>query len=313
MSGKILIGTASWSDPEFVRDWYPPGLRPSERLPYYAQRFEVVELNSSFYSIPEPRLAEQWARITPAGFTFNVKLHKLLSRHSCELKMLPKELQPLARTTGRNRVLLNAEIEEAAIESFLKGIRPLEAAGKLGVLLLQLSPAFSPRSNELPELDRLLERIAPRTVAVELRNRNWVEGERLDETVAYLKERQAAFVSVDAPASEHFSVMPALDVATNPAVSYLRLHGRDERAYVTGKTVPDRFDYDYSDDELADVKERVEEMARHTEVVHVIYNNNRSHYAPTGALRFRRVLGQYVPADTLPPPARNPEQGTLDL
>src|SRR4051812_46331423 len=90
MAARILVGTASWSDPGCVEDWYPRGLRPSERLPYYAQRFEMVELNSSFYSIPEPRLSEQWAAITPAGFVFNVKLHKLLSRHACELKMLPK-------------------------------------------------------------------------------------------------------------------------------------------------------------------------------------------------------------------------------
>jgi uncharacterized protein YecE (DUF72 family) len=103
MAGKILVGTASWSDPEFVRDWHPAGMRPSERLPFYAQRFDVVELNSSFYSIPERRLAEQWAAITPAGFTFNVKLHKLLSRHSCELKMLPKDLKETAETPAKGK------------------------------------------------------------------------------------------------------------------------------------------------------------------------------------------------------------------
>lgn len=301
MAGKVLVGTASWSDPEFVRDWYPPGMRASERLPYYARRFEVVELNSSYYSIPEAHLAEQWAAITPAGFVFDVKLHKLLSRHACELKMLPKDLRDVAKTAGKNKVLLTPELEQATIESFLRGIQPLTAAAKLGVLLLQLSPAFSPRHYELPELDSLLRGLAPHRVAVELRNRNWVEGAQLDRTAEYLAAQGAALVSVDAPPSEHFTVMPSVDVITNPEVSYLRLHGRNERAYVTGRTVAARFDYDYSDEELHEVKERVDGLAEKTAVVHVIYNNNRSHYAPTGALRFRSVLGQV--ASTEAPPA----------
>ncbi len=285
-------------------------MRPSERLPYYAQRFEMVELNSSFYSIPEPRLAEQWVAITPARFTFNVKLHKLLSRHSCDLKMLPKHLQEIAEITGRAKVLLTPEIEQAAVQSFLEGIHPIEKAGKLGILLLQLSPAFSPRANKLSELDALLQTLAPRTVAVELRNRNWVEGDQLDRTRQHMEEHHAAFVSVDTPRSSHFNVMPPIDLITNPALGYLRLHGRNETAYLTGRTVAERFDYDYSDEELHEVKSRVEGLADQTEVVHVVFNNNRSDYAPAAALRFRRILGQHVPAQVL---AATAEQRKLAL
>src|SRR4051812_13892842 len=222
---QVLIGTASWSDPEFVRDWYPKGLRAAERLPYYAQRFDLVEVNSTFYGIPEPRLAEQWARATPERFRFDVKLHQLVSRHSCQLKLLPKTLQRVATTMGRGRVVLDPDLERAAVEEFLRGIEPLEAAGKLGLLLLQLSPAFSPRNSRLDELEPMLGQLAPRPLAVELRNRNWVIGDQLEKTAQFLAERRASLVAVDAPRSEHFSVMPALNVVTNPTAAYLRLHG----------------------------------------------------------------------------------------
>jgi uncharacterized protein YecE (DUF72 family) len=246
MAAKILIGTASWSDPEFLRDWFPPKLPTGERLPYYSQRFEMVELNSSFYAIPNQRLVEQWVHLTPPGFIFDVKLHKLLSRHSCELKMLPKDLPDKAETK-RDRVILTPEIEAAVTQRFLENIQPFADAKKLGVLLLQLSPSYSPKTHRLDELASLLNQLSLHSVAVELRNRNWVEGEQLEETAEFFRGHHATLVSVDAPRSEHFNVMPAVDVVTNPEVAYLRLHGRNEQGYLQGKSVAERFDYKYSE------------------------------------------------------------------
>jgi uncharacterized protein YecE (DUF72 family) len=81
-SGRILVGTASWSDPGFVEHWYPKGMRAHERLGWYAQQFEMVEVNSTFYAVPDLRMVERWCATTPDQFTFDVKLHQLLSRHS---------------------------------------------------------------------------------------------------------------------------------------------------------------------------------------------------------------------------------------
>src|SRR5687768_594145 len=100
MTGKILVGTASWSDPGFIADWYPRKLSPSERLPYYAEHFNLVELNSSFYGIPARKTVERWCVQTPAQFTFDVKLHKLLSRHSAKADSLPRSLRSLAMLKG---------------------------------------------------------------------------------------------------------------------------------------------------------------------------------------------------------------------
>jgi uncharacterized protein YecE (DUF72 family) len=97
MPGRIVIGTSSWADPGFVRDWYPQGMLARERLPWYAQRFEAVELNSSFYAVPERSTVQRWVEVTPDSFTFDVKLHRLLSRHSAGLDSLPRRADRRAR------------------------------------------------------------------------------------------------------------------------------------------------------------------------------------------------------------------------
>src|SRR5438132_259767 len=91
--GIIRVGTASWSDPGFVKDWYPKGLPSKERLPWYAEHFRLVEVNTSFYAVPAPEVVANWCEQTPSDFVFDVKLHQLLSRHSTPVKMLPADLR----------------------------------------------------------------------------------------------------------------------------------------------------------------------------------------------------------------------------
>jgi uncharacterized protein YecE (DUF72 family) len=296
--GKILVGTSSWADPGFVEDWYPRGLPARDRLAWYAERFEAVEVNSSFYAIPEERTVRRWVEQTPDAFVFDCKLHRLLSRHAAQLESLPPPLREKARTTGRGRVVLRPETERAMIEETLAAVAPLEEAGKLGAFLLQLTPAFSPKDHKLEELDALLEAFAPRTVAVELRHRGWVEGERAQRTFDYLAERDAAFVGVDAPRAEHLTIMPPVDTVTNPRIAYLRAHGRNADGYLTGRSVAERFGWEYSGDELEEIAGRARGLAEEADVVHVMFNNNRSANAPTSASEFRQRLGQ----DPGPPP-----------
>jgi uncharacterized protein YecE (DUF72 family) len=72
MAGRILVGTSSWADPGFVKEWYPPKLPAKERLPWYAKRFEAVELNSSFYAIPDRTVVRGCVEATPDQFVFDV-------------------------------------------------------------------------------------------------------------------------------------------------------------------------------------------------------------------------------------------------
>jgi uncharacterized protein YecE (DUF72 family) len=303
VSGKILVGTASWSDPGFVERWYPKKMPAGERLEWYAQHFEMVEVNSTFYSVPEPRMVERWCAATPNDFTFDVKLHQLFSFHSTRAKLLPPDLQRRAETDVRGNVRSTPDLQDALLKIFLRSISTLRDAEKLGVLLLQLSPSFSPRKHELGELERLIEMLSGYELAIEFRNRNWAIGDQLDSTIDFLRKHHAIFVNVDAPVSDHFMVMPSdVDEVTNSQVAYLRLHGRDAKAYVTGKTVAARFDYDYSDGEIAETAKRSTKLAREARELHVIFNNNNLDYAPRAALRLRKALGQIVRV-----PAQTPE------
>jgi uncharacterized protein YecE (DUF72 family) len=302
-SSRILVGTASWSDPGFVERWYPARMAAGERLPWYAEHFEMVEVNSTFYAVPERRMVERWCRSTPDNFVFDVKLHKLLSRHSATLKSLPPALQRRAESDAKGKVNLTPKIERALLEEIIATVEPMRAAGKFGAFLLQLSPAFSPRKHELTELEELLARLNPLGVVVELRNRNWTNSENLEQTLAFFRRQQTTLSLVDAPNEEHFTIMPSdLNDVTNPALAYLRLHGRNADAYLRGKTVGERFYYDYSDAEISEVAERARKLAGEAEKVHVIFNNNALDFAPHAALRLRAALGQIARG-----PARQPD------
>jgi uncharacterized protein YecE (DUF72 family) len=301
VAGKILVGTASWSDPGFVERWYPKKMPAGERLSWYAQHFELVEVNSTFYSVPEPRLVERWCAATPDEFTFDVKLHQLFSFHSTPAKLLPPDLQRCAETDAKGNAKSTPALQEALLKAFLRATSVLANAGKLGALLLQFSPAFSPRKHQLAELKPLIEGLANYDLAIEFRNRNWAVGEQLEATIDFVRKHRAIFVNVDAPQSDHFTIMPSeLNEVTNPNVAYLRLHGRNAKAYTTGKTVAARFDYDYDDGEVAEIADRSEKLAHKARDVHVIFNNNNLDYAPRAALRLRKALGQILktPAET---------------
>lgn len=298
---RVRVGTASWSDPEFVRDWYPRGLPAGRRLDYYAARFDLVELNSSFYAAPNRGLCARWADCTPEGFLFDVKVHRLLSRHATKPAALPPRLREGVETAARTgNVVLSPELEADFAGFFLGELAPLERANKLGALLLQLTPSFAPDRHDWDELDPLLAQLrggdADRRVVVEPRHRGWLEGARRDATLEFFRERRITLAGVDAPAERHVTILPPdFDAVTAPGLAYLRLHGRDAHAYLTGKTVADRFRYDYSDAELGEVAARVGRLANEARETHVVFNNNASDFAPRAAQRFRELLGQSEP------------------
>src|SRR5206468_9071394 len=118
---------------------------------------------------------------------------------------------------------------------------------------------------------------------------------QLQSTIDFLQKYHAIFVNVDTPASDHFMVMPSeVDEVTNSKVVYLRLHGRNEKAYITGKTVAARFDYDYSESEIAEVTQRSRKLAKGARELHVIFNNSNLDYTQRAAVRSRKALEKRV-------------------
>src|SRR3954462_9398414 len=269
--GTVHVGTSSWADPGFVEEWYPPDLPARDRLPWYAERSAAVEANSTFYAAPARRTVNRWAEETPGRFTFDVKLHRLLSRHSADLKSLPPKCRDAAETNARGRVTLTPKLEAALADEIAAAVAPL--GDKLATFLLKLSPAFEPRKNELDELAPLVARLgATAPVAVELRNRFWVIERRREETLRWFEARRAAYVCVDAPEGSNApTLMPNLDVATRDDVAYLRAHGRNLEGYLRGRSVAERFAYRYSDEELEELGERAGRLAQEVPAVRMMF------------------------------------------
>jgi uncharacterized protein YecE (DUF72 family) len=292
MDGRIVVGTSSWADPGFIAEWYPAGLPAGERLPWYAERFEAVEVNATWYALPAEHTTAHWDEQTPDGFTFDIKLHRLLSRHGGRVDSLPPDLREEAEFASRGRVRLTPRLEAALIERTLEGIEPLARAGKLGAFLLQLSPSFEPRKHVLSELDALVDRLAPHPVAVEFRHRAWLRGEQLERTLGHLDAIGAVFVCVDAPRGRQVTLLPPVDAITDRRLAYFRAHGRNAEGWAKGKTVADRFGWEYSDAELEEIRGRVQALAQEVPAVRLMFNNNRGADAPRAAERFRELTGQ---------------------
>src|SRR3954462_9324145 len=127
MAGRIRVGTSSWADPGFVKEWYPPKLPAKERLPWYAQRFELVELNSSFYAVPDRNTVHGWVEVTPAEFTFDVKAHRPLPRPAPPVEPLP----PTPRELHTRH-----DLERPLGERLVEQTQPPRDAGKFGTYLL---------------------------------------------------------------------------------------------------------------------------------------------------------------------------------
>lgn len=313
MVGHITVGTSSWADPGFVEEWYPRGMPARERLGWYAERFEAVEVNSSFYALPDAATVRRWAEVTPEDFTFDIKLHRVLSRHLAPPESLPAELRGRAELNRRGRVQLTEPLQDELVAHTLTAVEPLAEAGKLSALLLQLSPSFAPPGGaagdgsaaaaaKLDLLAPVIEGLRPHRVAVEFRHRAWVHEERLKDTLGWLDDHGAAYVCVDAPRGDALTMMPPVDAVTRDDLAYFRLHGRNAVGYVSGKTVAERFGHVYSDDELGEVHERVASLAGQARDVRTMFNNNRGNDAPAAARRMREILGQ----DPGPEPERGP-------
>ena len=297
----IRIGCSSWLEPEFIKHWYPRDVRPADRLAWYAENFDYVEVNSSFYAVPERESVARWVTGTPDDFVFDAKLHRALSRHQTLVETLP----PPLRTKGANSktsVRIDRELERDLVSWTKMQFAPLFEAGKFGAFLLQLSPSFVPNRHRLSELERLLDDLAPLPIAVELRNKGWLEGDTCQHTVDFLADHGATLVGVDAPDIEEAIAMPALDFVTNPSLAYLRLHGRNGAGFVNGKSVSERFSWQYGEKELEGIAARIRKLKEKAKQVRVAANNNDKDFAPKAAKELRRILDL---------PERKPRKTTL--
>ncbi len=290
---RVRVGTASWTDPEFIKaGWYPDDVKgdPEARLRYYAGRFPMVEVNSSFYALPTVETTAAWADRTPDGFRFHVKAHQVISGHPSEPGRLPPPLRELpASYDAKGRIRRpSRELRDAVIDSLLEAVGPL--GDKLGAILVQLPPYVVSGERQRDELARILERLRPARAAVEFRHRSWAEPGEREAAADLLGSHDASWVVVDAPRIDAKNVMPPIVEVTSAGLAYLRLHGRNAATWNTGRSVAERFDYAYPEEELEEWLDPVLDMAERAQEVAVVFNNNARDHALRNAAEFAELI-----------------------
>jgi uncharacterized protein YecE (DUF72 family) len=289
--GDILVGTAGWTDKSLIEaGWYPgDATNPEKRLKYYASQFPLVEVDSAYYALPSEQTAAAWAHRTPDGFTFNIKAFSLFTQHPTAVKALPADLREEAGKSGKTRVYLkdvDPKLADAAWDRFTAALEPLRVAGKLGAILLQFPPWFPISRANKQYIVACAERVAPRRVCVEFRNHTWMTDENQQETLGFLSSHQLPYVCVDEPQGYPNSIPPVVAATSDLAV--VRLHGHS--GHWDAKTVQERFDYNYSDEELTGWAGKVRQLAGDADETHVVFNNCYRDYAHRNAQHLEGLL-----------------------
>jgi uncharacterized protein YecE (DUF72 family) len=280
----VRLGTCSFADEALTKWWYPKGVSAKERLAYYAERFDTVEIDSTYYRIPERTTTAGWAERTPAEFVFHIKAFGMMTRHPVKLEQLPPDLRDAAETDARGRVdRPSRELRAEVFRRFVEEIEPLRAAGKLGGILFQLPPYIVPRASSYEYLEWAAAQLEGLPLLVEFRHRSWFDGAQTAETLRFLEERGLSHVVVDSPRVESKAAAPTVVARTGP-VAYVRFHGRNaETWHKRGGGAAERFDYLYSPEELREWVGPLRELAEGAESAYAFFNNNNRSPAPPGS------------------------------
>ncbi|HUS82012.1 MAG TPA: DUF72 domain-containing protein [Dehalococcoidia bacterium] len=299
MTARILVGTCSWTDKSLVdcRCFYPPEAKtPEARLRFYASRFPVVEVDSTYYGLPtDTRNAALWVERTPPEFVFDVKAFRLLTHHPTPPEALPRDMREgLGDLARQKRNLYYRDLPQPVRDDvwrrFAGALLPLDSAGKLGVVLFQFPPWFLPGSDSTAHILEARERLPQYRVAVEFRNNRWLSETNRARTIDFMRRHSIPLVCVDEPQGFASSVPPLSEATADVAV--VRFHGRKRDTWERkGATTADRFDYLYTEDELREWVSPVERLAAATREVHVLMNNCVRDKAVVNAGQMRMLLG----------------------
>ena len=271
--GSIRIGTAGWS----YKDWegivYPARMKRDQHpAEYLARYFDVIEINTSFYGPIEPHLATLWCRkvagINPE-FQFTAKLYKAFT-HAPGGAVQPTSAAALAPTDKDER-----EVKD--------GLDPMAAAGKLGALLVQFPLSFKNTPENCEYLGKLIERFAAYPRVIEVRHASWNN----QEILRAFAEKGVSFCNIDQPLLGR-AIAPTTHATAS--IGYVRLHGRNYEQWFEHEQPHDRYNYLYSEGELAKWKPRIEEIARKTEVTYVVANNHFQGKAVVNGLQLKHMI-----------------------
>lgn len=296
--GELRVGTSGWSYPSGNGTWngvfYPKRRGKGggfDELSFYAERFDTVEINSSFYGPPRPEVSRDWVRRTPARFEFSLKLYQKFTHPSM---YKAARLEDVPGTAEQLDAL--ARVNRADVDVFRAAVDPLASAGKLGALLAQFPASFKDSAGARAHLEWLLTTFREYPMAVELRHRSW--SDHVADTLSLLNAFGAAWVQIDEP---KFRLSIRQNQLPNiKGFYYMRLHGRNAAAWWRHRASEDRYNYLYTRNELKPI---VESAVAARELVRKAYLYMNNHFAAksvANAVMVKDMIGEPSGAD-LPP------------
>jgi uncharacterized protein YecE (DUF72 family) len=293
---SLRIGTSGWSYPTGKGTWnglfYPAtrskrdGTKDFDELRFYAEHFDTVEVNSTFYGMPRAEVAQQWVSRTPPGFEFSLKLYQKFTHP----KMFREAALKAAPGTDGPLLDLLAAVTPSDIDDFRAGIEPLASARRLGALLAQFPPSFKDTPQSREYLASLLRAFHDYPVAVELRHKSWSDA--LGETLALLDSFGAAFTQIDEP---KFRLSIRQNYLPNvTSFYYMRLHGRNAAQWWKHDKSEDRYNYLYSAPELQEFSDVAGAARRLVKKSYLYTNNHYSSKSVVNALMLKAQLGEPI-------------------
>lgn len=298
-SGNVRFGTAGWSDPSLSRAalFYPQGVKtPEARLRHYAEHFQIVEVDATYYALLNAATVARWVQWTPEGFRFDVKAHPVFTGHPLDRQRLPSDVvAALPESLRGTRLYADALPRDLLGEleaRYFASLGPLLDAGRLSSILLQFPPWFEATRGNARHLESLRGRYPNAPFSVEFRHRSWLHPERRDRVRALLRAQRYSYVVVDEPDVPRGGV-PALSWVTSSRLAVLRFHGQNRRAWANPRaTVAERFNYLYAPAELAAWTRELRRMSSEAEEVHAVFNNCVQNYAILNAKGLAALLVQ---------------------
>jgi uncharacterized protein YecE (DUF72 family) len=299
MPARCYIGTSSWAERSLIDSgkFYPPELKDTPaRLAYYAERFDLAEIDSTYYALPSRKNIETWSAAVPEGFRFNVKAFALFTQHPTQLSSIPKSFRDALppEVTKKSRVYekdVPAEVTSELWRIFLAALRPMREAGKLGAVLIDFPPWFIPSAENRAYIARARAQVPDDRVIVEFRNALWVADDATaGATFGLLRELGCGFVCVDEPPGLKTSFPPA--VAVTAPVAAVRFRGRNaERWEDKSAKTEEKLNWWYTGKELWEWLPRIRQLAGQAEELYLTFNTKAEDQSVVNAALLQKLLG----------------------
>jgi len=292
----LRVGTCSWTEKTLIRNgqFYPKEIKTAEgRLRYYASRFNTVEVDATYYAIPERKTAWLWDLRTADTFTFHFKAYGALTGHGVNPKTLPPDIRGmLPEKEGKQQLLIIKEpkLIEGIANTMLDALGPLITAGKIGLMVFQYPRWFTYTTANLDYILYCKELMKGLQVGVEFRHGSWLGDERAREIFSFLRSNDLTYIVADEPQYGNQATAPFLPAVTSD-IAYFRFHGRNTENWLKkGLETSLRYAYDYSDEELQDFASPLVEADKGARTTYAMFNNCYTDYAVRNALCMKELL-----------------------